>query len=161
MSPRSGRQKCCCEQHSFLSAVARSAGSISFLRLILGLTPQAGVPSRASRLGWKTLRCRALRALLLVSQVYGSPPPGRGPRDRTKFRRRYASRSQDTLTPAPLPADFPRPGRARRAEKLWPHAIGSRRGDIPNAGGARTSFPAPPNQRVVFCRSRFALPAAG
>jgi hypothetical protein len=45
----------------------RSAGSNSFLRLILGLTPQAGVPSRASRLGWKTLCCRALRAL--VSEV--------------------------------------------------------------------------------------------
>ena len=31
--------------------------------LIQGLTPQAGVPSRASRLGWKSLCRRALCAL--------------------------------------------------------------------------------------------------
>src|SRR5262249_12267932 len=55
---------------------------------ILGLTPQAGVPSRASRLGWKTLCYRRLRPLAVArlagfSLNYGFDPgayaPGRGP----------------------------------------------------------------------------------
>jgi hypothetical protein len=45
------------------TAIARFAGSLVVGDSILGLTPQAGVPSRASRLGWKSLCCRALRAL--------------------------------------------------------------------------------------------------
>ena len=49
-----------------MRAIARSAGSILVRDFTLGLTPQAGVPSRASRLGWKTLCCRALRALLAI-----------------------------------------------------------------------------------------------
>jgi hypothetical protein len=38
-----------------LTADARSSGSTILTVSILGLAPQTGVPSRASRLGWKSL----------------------------------------------------------------------------------------------------------
>jgi hypothetical protein len=44
-------------------SVARCAGLEFPDDSLLGLTPEAGVPSRASRLGWKSLRCRLLRRL--------------------------------------------------------------------------------------------------
>src|SRR5580765_5074652 len=52
-------------------AAARFAGWFHLIVWVLGLArfahfPQAGVPGRASRLGWKSLCCRPLRGLTIV-----------------------------------------------------------------------------------------------